>query len=93
MASTTTVMPSTLLSDKGFRAFAPEVREMIFKATLTGIWNGKTPVLIQALRGSKLYLEAMDAFTKSNTFRLHEGNGWSWVCNFPEPFISLLDAI
>ena len=71
-------MPSTSLSDKGFRAFAPEIREMIFEGALAGTWNGKTPALIQALRGSKLYLEAIDVFTKTNTFRLHEGNGWSW---------------
>lgn len=70
-------MPANPLSDKGFRAFPPEVRKMIFEAHLAGVWNGTTPALIKALRRSELYLEALDVLAKTNTFKLHEGNGWS----------------
>jgi hypothetical protein len=71
-------MSSTPLSDKGLYAFAPEVREMIFKAVLAGTWYGETHELIHALRESKLYLEAIDVFARTNIYRLHQGNGWSF---------------
>jgi hypothetical protein len=71
-------MSSTPLSDKGLYAFAPEVRDMIFNDVLSGTWYGETHELIHALRGSKLYLEAIDIFAKTNTYRLHEGNRWTF---------------
>lgn len=57
---------------------------MIFKETLAETWDGKTPTLIQALRGSKLHVEAMNAFTRTNTYVLHGGNGWSWGTMTPK---------
>lgn len=68
----------TPLCDKGFRAFPPEVREMIFSNHLRNTWCGKTPALIQALRGSELYLEAVDSLAKTNIFPLHKENEWSF---------------
>jgi hypothetical protein len=65
------------LCRKGFRAFPPEIRQMIFRETLP--WNGKTPALLKALRGDKvLYQEALHLFFQLNSYNLSCENGWSF---------------
>jgi len=85
---------STPLSDKGFYAFPPEIREIIFQHHFAGSggWrerrDGKTPVLIKALHKSKLQIEAIEAFTQRKAFKLWERNGWD-LREMPPVFSSL----
>lgn len=65
---------------------------MIFRLVLSGTWNGKIPTFIEALRGSKIYLEAVAVFTKTNTFKLHEGNKWSFV-EMPQAAINTVTSL
>src|SRR5579862_8779822 len=65
------------LSRLGFRAFPPEIRNMIFELSNVLSWSGKTPALLVALRGDQeLYHEVLELFYKSNTFTLHRANNW-----------------
>jgi hypothetical protein len=67
-----------LLSAKGFHAFPAEIRQLIFKQSLASSWTGKTPALVQALSGSKLYLEAFDVFVRTNSYKLCRENSWGF---------------
>jgi hypothetical protein len=70
------MMYAAPLCRKGFRAFPPEIRQMIFREAFP--WNGKTPALLKALRGDKvLYNEALHLF-QLNSYNLSYKNGWSF---------------
>ncbi|KAF4635129.1 hypothetical protein G7Y89_g2960 [Cudoniella acicularis] len=72
-------MTNQPLCGKGFRAFPPEIRLMVFRACLENTFHGKIPELIKALRGDpNLYAEAMTVFYKTNTFSLRKQNDWSF---------------
>jgi hypothetical protein len=76
MVSKVAVLPSAAPT---LRKFPPEIRDMIYKLTLAGEWNAKTPTFIIALRGdSELYHEALKVFYETNTFAFTERN--QWVC-------------
>jgi hypothetical protein len=76
MVSKVAVLPSAAPT---LRKFPPEIRDMIYKLTLAGEWNGKTSTFIIALRGdSELYHEALKVFYETNTFAFTERN--QWVC-------------
>jgi hypothetical protein len=69
--------PQAPLTDAGLRAFPPEIREMIYTSGDLLAWVGKAPTLLIALRGDQgLYSEALEQFTKRNTFTLHRKNEW-----------------
>lgn len=52
---------------------------MIFTEVLDGVWDGKTPPLIKALRADQeIYKEAMEIFYETNAYELKESNGWSF---------------
>jgi len=59
---------------------AQELREKVFALLLEEDWAGVVPNVIKALRPeSILYGEALSYFAKRQTFRVHEGNLWSFL--------------
>lgn len=70
------VTPNMRLTSQGFRAFAPEIRKMIFEECLH--YKGETPDLLKALRTDPLlYEEALAIYNKINTVvTLNLANNW-----------------
>jgi hypothetical protein len=70
-------MSSTQMTMRGLRDYPPEIRNGIYKAACA--FDGKMPDLIKALRQDpELYKDAMHVFLKSNTYILHDKNGWTF---------------
>lgn len=89
----------TPLSDQGFRAFPPEIRDEIYHFSLEDTWGyifnkeNKIPSLLKALRADQeLYEEALAVFYKTNTFVLRQANQWSFQ-NMPQKLIAKISYL